>query len=258
MPAFIRNLVSLLAICSGIFPAAADESSATTEASYDFSVLTPGLEGKFWVFTYFDLTMLGIFNLADAGRSKKLRALVEHEGYDPCNRIAEALLIALREAGRKGTLEPISRRPPGQLQSLAVDELPLEPRGAVMLDITINWIGLRAAVSGGSLRPGFSLTWRSIGPDGKLLTPGRELRYVHELVRKKPVVIDPAVKPHARAVESPAPTEASKQEFCSVRSLSAAQKEPAAVWKCFDEAYLAGARNLVAQLLHSPAPSSGQ
>lgn len=256
MPPAICSLVSLLAICGGIMPASADEPSAKSDPSVEFAVLTPGLEGKFAVSTAVDLSFVGISGILDKKRTRTLRELIEREGFDPCRQIAEAILVALKDAGRTGTHEPISRRPPGQLQSLTSDELPHEPQGAVMLDITITWIGLRAAASTDVLRPGFSLTWRLISPDGKLLAPGRELRYVHEPLRRKPAVIDPAVKPHARAESDVAPTEASAQEFCYFRTLDAATKEPAALWQCFDDAFLAASRKLVSQLPKAPVTSS--
>jgi hypothetical protein len=239
----------LAALYCAAMPTAAEEQPAVTAAQIEFSVLTPGLEGGFQVFTSFDLlTYVGLGGHVDHGRTKTLRHLVESEGYDPGRPIADAILAALIKAGRSGTHEPITRRPAGHLQSLTVDDLPSGPKGAVLLDITINWIGLHANVNGDKLRPAFSLTWRLISPDGKLIAPGRELRYVHEPQRKKSTVVDPALHPHAApALVEPKP-EPVAQEFCSIRSVQAAQEEPAALWACFDEAYLAAARKVVEQL----------
>lgn len=248
MPPLIRNIVLLLVSCGGIIPAAADESSTATEYAYDFSVLTPGLESKFSVSTGFDLTFLGITSLVDKGRSKALRILVESEGYNPDRPIADAILAAMSDAGRTGTNEPIARRPASHFQSLAPDDLPPDPKGAVLLDITINWIGLFANATGNKLRPAFILTWRLISPDGKLIAPGRELRYIHEPVHKKLDVVDPALHPRGAAAPAALQPNPSTQVFCSIGSVNAAQKEPAALWECFDEAYLAAARKLVEQL----------
>jgi len=218
-------------------------------APVEFSVLTPGLEGKFHVFTGFHvIALLGLPDFIDTGRTKALRALIESAGYDPARPIADAILTALKDAGRSGTHELITRRPAGHFQSLAVDDLPPDPKGAVLLDVTINWNGLYASATGDKLRPAFSLTWRLISPDGKLIAPGRELRYIHEPQRKKSAVVDPAL--HSRAAAAPAAPqpEPVTQEFCSIRSVKAAQEEPSALWECFDEAYLAAARKLVEQL----------
>lgn len=248
MPPAICSLVSLLAICGGIMPASADEPSAKSDPSVEFAVLTPGLEGRFSVSTGADFTLVGITSLVDKGRSKALRILVESEGYNPDRPIADAILAALSDAGRTGTLEPIVRRPAGHFQSLAPDDLPPHPKGAVLLDITINWIGLHASATGDKLRPAFLLTWRLISADGKLIAPGRELRYIHEPVRNKPAVVDPALHPRAAAAPSAPQPDPSTQVYCSIRSINAAQKEPAALWACFDEAYLSAARKLVEQL----------
>ncbi len=232
--------------------ASAQEPPAVIAAPVEFSVLTPGLEGGFHVFTSVDLlTFVGLGGHVDHARTKTLRNLVESEGYDPSRPIADAILAALIEASRSGTHEPIVRPPAGHLQSLSVDDLPSDPKGAVLLDVTINWIGLNAYSNGDKLHPAFSLTWRLISPDGKLIAPGRELRYVHEAERnkkKKSTLVDPALHPNA----APAPTEPEPepvaQEFCSIRSMKAAQEDAAALWACFDVAYLAAARKLVAQL----------
>ncbi|MDH4258839.1 MAG: hypothetical protein OEW16_00905 [Gammaproteobacteria bacterium] len=257
MPPAIRILVSLLAISGGILPASADDPSKTAGTSVEYSVLTPGLEGKIFVCTDFDLSFVGLTGLIDRKRSKTLREIIEREGFEPGRHIAEAVLLALKDAGRTGTYEPIARRPPGRIQSLTVDELPQRPQGAVMLDITITWIGLRAAASTDVLRPGFSLVWRLISRDGKLLAPGRELRYVHAPLHRKPVAIDPSVKPHASPAAEAAPPEESAQEFCTIRNLDAAQNDPAALWQCFDEAFLAAGRKLVSQLPPMPMTADG-
>ncbi|MBM2854241.1 MAG: hypothetical protein HW417_1169 [Steroidobacteraceae bacterium] len=218
-------------------------------APVEFSVLTPGLEGRFQVFTAVDvLAIVGLGNYVDHERTKALRKLVESDDYYPGRPIADAILAALHDAGRSGTHEPITRPPAGHLQSLAADELPPDPKGAVLLDVTINWIGLHGNTTGDKLRPAFSLTWRLISPDRKLIAPGRELRYIHEPQRKKSAVVDPAL--HSRAAAAPAAPqpEPVTQEFCSIRSVKAAQEEPSALWECFDEAYLAAARKLVEQL----------
>ena len=196
--------------------------------------------------------MVGITGLTDMSRTKTLRKLVEDAGYDPNRQIADAILVALHDAGRTGVLEPIPRRPTGHLQSLAVSDLPEQPKGAVLLDVTINWIGLSSAVSLDVLRPAFSLTWRLISPDGKLIAPGRELRYVHQSERKKPKVTDPALRSNPKTRPVAPPPEPETQKFCSFSSLKAAQKDPAALWNCFDDAYQAAARKIVAQLPKKP------
>jgi hypothetical protein len=228
--------------------ASAQESPAVITAPVEFSVLTPGLEGRFHVFKEFDIfALVGLPNFVDMERTKALRKLVESEAYDPGQSIADAILAALHDAGRSGTYELITRRPAGHLQSFTVDNLPPDPKGAVLIDVTINWIGLHANVNGDKLRPAFSLTWRLISPDGKLIAPGRELRYIHEPQRKKSAVVDPAL--HSRAAAAPAAPqpEPVTQEFCSIRSVKAAQEGPSALWACFDEAYLAAARKLMEQ-----------
>lgn len=244
----IRGFVSLLALCGGATPAPADEPPATAGAPVEFSVLTPGLEAHFRVSTGFDLSMVGISGLTNRRHTKVLRKMVEEEGHDASRRIADAILVALHDAGRAGIHEPIPRRPAGRLQSLTVAELPEEPKGAMLLDITISWIGLHAEVSMDSLRPALFLTWRLISPDGNLVEPGRELRYVHQSGRKKPRLTDPALRPNQKNPTIAVPPETDEQKFCSFSSFSAARKDPAQLWDCFDDAYSAAARKLVDQL----------
>jgi hypothetical protein len=243
----------LAALCGAALLASAQEPPVALAAPVEFSVLTPGLEGRFHVFTAVDfLALVGIPSYVDYGRTKALRKLVESEGYDPGRPVADAILAALDDAGRTGTYEPLARRPAGHLQSLVVDDLPPDPEGSVLLDVTINWIGLSGNTTGDKLRPAFSLTWRLIAPDGKLIAPGRELRYIHEPVHKKPAVVDPALHSRAAPAAPAAPaarqSDPRKQEFCSIRSVKAAQEEPTTLWQCFDDAYRAAAKVLVEQL----------
>ena len=252
MSKFVQMIAVQLALGGAAMPASADDPPTTHYNPIEFSVLTPGLEGHFHVLTGYDLSMIGIAGLSDMARTKTLRKLIEDAGYDPTPRIVDAILAALHDAGRTGIYEPIPRQPEGRLQSLSADDLPLAPKGALLLDITINWIALRADVSLDTLKPAFSLTWRLISPDGKLVAPGRVLRYVHESERKKPKIRDPALRPKQKTQPAAAPPEPEAPKFCSFSTLTAVQKDPAALWNCFDEAYLAAARKIVEQLPKKP------
>lgn len=248
----IRTLLTFLLLYCGALPASADDLPSTTGTPIEFSVLTPGIEGPFRACTGIDLSMVGITGLTDIARTKALRKLVEEAGYDPSRQIADTIVVALRDAGRTGIHEPIPRRPPGRIQALSADDLPREPKGALLLDITINWIGLCSAVSFDAMRPAFSLTWRLISRDGKLVAPGRELQYVHQSERRKPKLTDPALHSNPKSRPAAPPPETETQKFCSFPSITAAQKDTAALWNCFDEAYLAAARKLVDQLPKEP------
>ncbi len=244
----MRGLGALLALCGSVLPVSADEPPATTGAPVEFSVLTPGLEGKFVVFTGIDLTLVGISHLSDIRRSNALRELVERESYDPCPRIAAAITAALKDAGRTGIHEPISRRLPGRLQSLTLSDLPENPQGALLLDVTIQWIALRALATSDKFRPVIWLTWRLISPRGELVAPGRELRYAHAPPQKKSAGARSAAAPTSGATPAAPPSDAGTQELCSFRSFDLARKDPEALWTCFDEAFLAAGKLLVDQL----------
>lgn len=157
----------------------------------DYAILTPAVEGRFYVASGADLTMLlnpffSIASIADRANTKVLRALVERERYDPAPRLADRLAESLGKAGLSAVQEPVARRPAGSLQSLSWIDVPEAPQGKVMIDVTIRWICLCSS------RPVSSCTstirhTRS----GKRRRPARRLR-THPRFRPSPSYRKPA------------------------------------------------------------------
>lgn len=217
----------------------------------DYAILTPAVEGRFVVASGIDYT--GLFppyfsfgNLGDRNKTKVLRALVEHEGYDPARPLAEHLRQALVKAGFSAVHELVPRRPAGSVQSLAWSDVPEAPGGRVMIDMSIRWICFCSDVVFTKFYPAVSLSWRLLGPDQRLIEPSRQLVFFHYPARNtrekksadgKPPP-DPATLPPVIPVS----------EACGYDSMKPAEENPQALLRCVDEMLLTAAERLVFDL----------
>ena len=211
----------------------------------EYSVLTPGLQSKFFVVTAQDLTLIGVSHYANMGQSKALRKLVERERYEPCGRLSQQIVAALQAAGHTAIDEPIPRAAPGRSQSLSRMDIPERPRGEVLLDVTIDWIGLRADTSGQSFRPALSLTWRLIGANGQLIAPGRLLTYNGRPAYYSVGDVGISMAPLPSPAPPPTQPNADPGKGCEFKSFKAAADDPRTLWSCFDAAFR-GAADLLA------------
>ena len=153
----------LVAFLFGLRAAVASAEGGT--ARPDFSVLTPAMQGRFFVSSAVDVTAffppgVAIGQLATSGRTKQLRALVEREAYDPIRTIADRLIDALAVASYRAAYEPVPRGPAGSLHSLSWGDLPERPQGELIFDLTVHWICLCADVTFSDHYPAISVSWR--------------------------------------------------------------------------------------------------
>jgi len=250
----------LAAVLCGLHAALAmgDESAARP----DFSVLTPAMQGRFFMSSNIDLTAfvppgVAFGQLATSGRTKQLRALVEREGYDPTRTIADRLVDALAASSYRAVYEPIARKPAGSMQSLSWGDLPERPQGELMLDLTVHWICLCADVTFTKHYPAMSVSWRLLDPAQEVVEPSRTLTYHHFPAwvydkKEKAAEARGATPVVAYPVET-------VSESCGFASVKAAEENPAVLWGCFGEAFDAASRRLVIDLerVHPPlAPAT--
>jgi hypothetical protein len=231
---------------------AAVASAEGGAARPDFSVLTPAMQGRFFVSSAVDVTAfippgLAIGQLATSGRTKQLRALVEREAYDPIRTIADRLIDALAVASYRAAYEPVPRGPAGSLRSLSWGDLPERPQGELILDLTVHWICLCADVTFSNHYPAISASWRLLDPARQeVVEPSRTLTYYHFPSwyhdRKEETANTRGATP-----ATPYPAE-SVSETCGFASIKAAEENPAVLWGCFNEAFDAMARRLVIDL----------
>jgi hypothetical protein len=243
------RFLALLLACVFISSAAAQDETTAPERP-DFSVLTPSMEGQFFVATQFNLN--AIYPLlgapADAmnqSRTSQLRRLVAVNRYDPARALADRLIEALGEAGFRAVYEPIPRRPAGSIQSLSWSDLPEQPQGELFLDVNVRWICLCSSSSYTKIYPSISLGWRLLDPRQSVAEPTRNLVYYH-------IPWDPPDRTSDRdkarlAAESPYP-KVEVSESCGYKSLEDAKENPAQLWGCFGEAFDAAVTRLVIDL----------
>ncbi len=230
-------------------------NAQTTDPSpvIDFSVLTPAMEGRYFVASGVDWTSfvppyLALSQFGSGARNERLRMLVARERYQPERSIADSLIDRLAEASYRAVYEPLQRKPPGSVQSLSWDDLPARPRGELMLDVTIRWICLCADIAFTKHFPAISLSWRLLDPAQVVVQPSRMLSYYHfpEFYKNK--------KKRGRAAseskqlpppEYPVET---VSEACGFDSVKEAEANPAVLWGCLGEAYDAALRRLVIDL----------
>ena len=237
---------------------AAVASAEGGAARPDLSVLTPAMQGRFFVSSAVDVTAffppgLAIGQLATSGRTKQLRRLIEREAYDPIRTIADRVIDALAVASYRTAYEPVPRGPAGSLQSLSWGDLPEKPQGELMLDLTVHWICLCADVTFSDHYPAISVSWRLLDPaQQEVVEPSRTLTYYHFPSWYREKEVKTAGKEKATPA-TPYPAE-SVSENCGFASVKAAEESPAVLWGCFNEAFGAMARRLVIDLqrVHPP------
>ncbi len=235
------------AVC-GLLPALGSAAEqGESHAPIDFSVLTPAIEGRFVVVSGFDFTSLlppaylALGEMGNSQRTTQLRSILARDHYDPARTIADRLIEALAEAGYGAEHEPIARRPAGSLQSLSWSDLPEEPRGELMLDVTVRSICLCSEIAFAKFYPAISLGWRLLDPAQEVVEPTRTISY-HHFLGAKPVPEYPPV---------------AVSENCGFSSVKEAEKNPQVLLGCFAEAYDAALRRLVIDLqkVHPPRPA---
>lgn len=240
--------------------AAAAAVAETTEPPpvIDFSVLTPAMEGRYFVASGVDFTTFipPYVSWSDVGRgvrNDRLRLLVAREGYQPERTIADSVIDRLAEASYRAVYEPIKRKPAGSVQSLAWDDLPAQPRGKLMLDVTIHWICLCADVAFTKYYPAVSIGWRVLDPARIVVHPTRTLSYHH----RPPPTMNKRRAERARRQEGPPtyPVE-TVPEACGFDSVKDAEENPAVLWGCLGEAYDAALRRLVIDLKRLQPPQT--
>lgn len=226
-------------------------------APIDFSVLTPAMEGRFVVASGFDLTALvlpyvSIGSMGDRKRSDQLRTLIARERYDPVRTVADRLIETLGAASYRAAYEPIPRKRAGSIQSLAWSDLPEQPKGELMLDVTIRWICLCSDVAFSKFHPAISMSWRLLGPAQEVVQPTRTISYYHYPESRR--VGMPPTSMEDQTVPVPVYPVEEVSEVCGFESIKDAEKNPAILWGCLGEAYDAALRRLVIDLkkLHPP------
>lgn len=240
------------ALYGTLFVLAGLAETPDSDAAIDFSVLTPAMEGKYYVASGIDLTAfvppyLALGELGKGRRSEQLRALVAREGYEPERTIAERLIDRLGEASYRAAHEAIRRKPAGSVQSLSWGDLPERPQGKFVLDLTIGWICLCADIAFTKFYPAISLNWRLLDPARQeVVLPTRKLVYHHfpswyrQGKSQRPTDAGAGTAPEY-PVEDVA-------ESCGFNSVKEAEENPAMLWGCFGEAYDAALRRLVIDL----------
>ncbi|MEX1994368.1 MAG: carbamoyl-phosphate synthase domain-containing protein [Steroidobacteraceae bacterium] len=260
----LRSLLLLLVpmlACVAAAPRARSADPAPESGLAEYAVLTPAIEGRFHVVSGTDLTALvspfGIGNLGDRKRTRILREMVDRDGYDAAEVFSKRFVQSLSEAGFSSVIEHVARRPAGSIQSLSWGDLPKAPRGRTMLDVSIRWICLCSDIAFSRFFPAVSLQWRLLDPRREVVEPGHGLVYHHYPAYYRRARPKPGEPPSDPAT---LPPEAVVSEACGYRTIGAAQEDPQALWRCFDEALVAAADRLVFDLKNARerrgAPSS--
>jgi len=217
-----------------------------------YAVLTPAVESRFYVNSGVDISGFvspvgGVGHFGDRRQTKALQALVDREAYDPGRPLAHQLVRALNQAGHTATHQPISRRPPGRIQSLSRDDIPPLPGATMLFDLTIQRIGLHSDLAFSRFFPAIVIRWRLLDPDGEILEPSRVLVYYHDPAYLSPTYggktpIEPPPDP------STVPPAVRVSDACGYHSVEAAEENPPALWACFDEAFQGAIGRLIFEL----------
>lgn len=183
----------------------------------DYSVLTPAFEGNFFVGTKSNVPLVVVVlgsGFMNTDRSRELRKLVAREHYSATDHLASRLVEALTEAGLSADVEEIPRGGVGTPNRLHRGDLPANPRGRHLINITLENIGLMAATNLSGWEPALWLRWQVLKPDGQVAIVSH--KYVHG-----PASDDKEAGNH-------------RTLSCDLGTFSSAIESPGKIWNCFD------------------------
>ncbi len=233
--------------------AAGSPQPAEAALAIDFSVLTPAMEGRYFIGSGVDFTTwippyVALSKVGSGAKNDRLRSLVARERYEPEREIADRLIERLAEASYRAVYEPVERKPAGSVQSLSWSDLPEHPGGRLMLDITIRWICLCADIAFTKYFPAISISWRLLDPAQVVVLPSRTLSYHHF-----PAWYQGEGRPRHSARDRTKPPQPeypveNVSEACGFDSVKEMEKNPMLLWGCLGEAYDAALRRLVIDL----------
>jgi hypothetical protein len=253
----MRFRALFLSLCTGASGVAFAGDAAAPEPA-DFSVLTPSMDGQFFVATQLNLNavypLIGLpSDLVNRSRTGQLRKILQTAGYDPARTLADRLIQRLVAAGYSAVHEPIKRKPAGSVQSLSWSDLPEKLQGRFLLDLNIRWICLCSPTSYLKAYPGISISWRLLEPPQELVLPSRNLDYYH-------IPWDPPKRwttgAEAQRAEPPPYPPVTVSEGCGFGSLDETKENPAQLLGCLGEAFDVAVERLVIDLKRLRPPTT--
>jgi len=197
-------------------------------ATIEYSILTPALQGAYWVTTKSDASLVGLSGYLNAARTKTLRKAVADEHYNAPDNLATQLSGALTAAGFPAVVEEVPRGPDGQGRGLGRGDLPAHPKGRYLVDVNIRYLGLVAKYNFSRWEPFFVLDWRILSPRGDIV--GLPHVYVHglELDKKR--------------------DETHHTADCELPIFSTGTDDTSRLWGCFDQAFRDASVNLTPEI----------
>lgn len=204
------------------------EPMATTAetVAVEYSILTPALESEYVVYAAWDALIDLVTSHVNTAYSRQLRAAVKTDGFDAKDRLAIELQNALVAAGYPTNIEFVRRAPDGKVRGLSRGDLPEDPKGRYLVNLTVNGIGLGASSSLSSYHPYLSLTWQLYTRDGQ------RVGFLHKY-QQLPGSYE----------QNLAPVD------CELPRFNDLMQQPAPLWACYDRAFRAAALALVPEIL---------
>ncbi len=204
---------------------AAEEVVAAPAVPIEYSILTPALEGKYFVYSYDQWYLPLLPGFANTARTKALRKLVDQERYKATDHFALQLKDALQSAGYAADIEFVPRAPDGTAHGLSRADLPEHPQGRYLIDVTMQSVGLGAMSNFTHWEPYVLLTWRLVASSGHII--GLPHKYEHR-------------PDHSKDNEKNQRT-----RDCELPSFFSLMDDPAPLWACFDRGFHDASVNLI-------------
>ena len=193
----------------------------------EYSLLTPALESEYEVYTAWSLLDV-ITSHVNTAKSRVLRSAVNKDKFNASERLSIALQDALTEAGFPTNIEFVQRPPDGKVRGLSRGDLPENPRGRYMINLTIRGIGLGASGDLSDWRPYLALTWQLYTHDGQpigLPNKYQQIPGYGNVKEKSESTID-----------------------CDLPDFTELVKEAAPIWACFDKALREASQSMVPEI----------
>ena len=224
-----RPLLLSLAICALAQPTQtmAQDVAVAEAPPTEYSLLTPALESEYEVYTAWALIDV-ITSHVNTAKSRALRSAVKKDKFNASERLAIALQDALIEAGFPTNIEFVQRPPDGKVRGLSRGDLPEDPRGRYMINLTIRGIGLGASGDLSDWHPYLALTWQLYTREGQPIGLPHKYQQIPgygKVNEKSESTID-----------------------CELPDFTELVKEAAPLWACFDKAFSEASRAMVPEI----------
>jgi hypothetical protein len=204
----------------------------------EIAVLSPAYSGQLDAAVDTDITSYLSLGLSDVVRNtperiRKFNALAVDNEFDAIDLLQKALLTQLAKVNRTAEVLPVVRR--ARIAPLARDEVPENSGARLLLDISIQYLGIYSSAAGAMYQPAVLLQYRWVGPSGELVEGTRKIRYNSLFLTAEERDRPRSITGQKRSTGNEVVLKAAEE--CLFRTFEAVQEQHQKVWGCMELAF---------------------